>query len=416
MPDLDRSADTRSACAADIGPSPALLAAQRRLEQLRAERQRPRRRPIAIFRPPESHRQPTPAEPVEAELVEVSANAIVRVATIKPPPTTVRLHPALSLAILGAELASAGRIWLLLRVLDDTGQGWLATDQVREKLTRKESRTRVCGRRQLRNLLSQGQGIFWTRQLANDGGRERIWLRSPARVAAALNLERLSGRPVEIPLEALLGGIGQVRANFYATFHRARQNGDDYGAPISRTRLADLTHVPPRTQRLYDEAAGVKRQANYAVGAEYNSENIRERAWRHGRAVFQFVDHQGKQGPDGRIYVAWRLPNSYAIDSASYGGAASPDKRKRKDKRPTDLVTIGAQGNDRSLKRSSRQSKTLFHADGGAAGQAYNRDCYVDAYWPGPGYPAPVGSRPVTIWQVIGRSAPQRGGNLLPGL
>ncbi len=334
------------------------------------------------------------------------------------PPFTVRLQPALALAILGAGQAPAGRIWLLCRYLDEAGRGWLATDQVREQLTREESDSRVCGRRQLRNLLNQGQGIFWERQPAQAGCRERIWLRSPARVAVSLGLERLAGRPVDIPLAALLGSIGRVRAHFYASFHDGRQDGEAPGAPISRSTLARLTHVPPRTQRLYDQAAGVQRTANYAVGAEYSSENIQERAWLHGRAAFKFVDHQGRQGRAGRRYVAWRLPNSYAITDNSVNGG--PDKRKRNNKRPVDLVTIGAQGNDRSLKGCPRQPKNLFHVHGSAAGKAYNRDSGIDAYWPESVQPARArlraGSRLVKMWQVIGRSASRRGGNLLPGL
>ena len=413
MPDLERSADRGNDKVFAIGPSQSLLAAQRRLEQLRAERQRPRRSPVAIFRPPKPNHHAKPAgypftdlqtpaavpPPKDSTESANNVNVLNESFTKAKTPPAVRLQPALALAILGAELVPAGRIWLLLRVLDEAGRGWLPSDRVREQLTRKESKTRVCGRRQLRNLLNQGQGIFWTRQHSRAGSQERLWLKSPARVAAALGLERLAGRPVEIPLAVLLGGIGRVRAYFYASFHGSRQSGVDPGAPISRARLATLTHVPPRTQRFYDGAARVKRIANYAVGADYTTENIRERAWQHGRAVFKFIDHQGKQGHAGCSYVAWRLPNSYAID-----GQASSDKEKRNNKRPVDLVTIGAQGNDRSLQGCPRPPKTLFHPDGGAAGQAYNRDCNVDAYWPEPGNPSRAGSRPVVIWQVICRT------------
>ncbi len=451
MPDLKRSAARGNNDVASCGPSQALLAAQRRLEQLRAERQWPRRASVEIFRPQALDHQPAPAghpfrdrhppqpvppthdapgtndtnvnyERIKDENVTGYRRSDSSLTGAKVPPTTVRLQPALALAILGAEQAPAGRIWLLLRLLDEAGQGWLPADHVREQLTRKksssrkESKTAVCGRRQLRNLLNQGQGIFWETQQAQDRSRDRIWLKSPARVAVALGLERLAGRPEEIPLASLLGGIGRVRAHFYATFHSGRQTGADPGAPISRARLADLTHVPPRTQRLYDETAGIKRQANYAIGPDYNKENIQERAWQHGRAVFKFIDHQGKQGHAGRRYVAWRLPNSYAIADGFIADNAAPSgKRKRNNKRPVDLVTIGAQGNDRSLIRCPRQATTLFHPDGGAAGKAYNGDCSVDAYWPEPGQASRAG-RPVKIWQVIGRSPSRRGGNCLPGL
>jgi hypothetical protein len=41
-------------------------------------------------------------------------------------------------------------------------------------------------------------------------------------VAFGLGVERLSGRPVALPLEALLNGIGRFRAELYAAFHSGR--------------------------------------------------------------------------------------------------------------------------------------------------------------------------------------------------
>lgn len=419
MPDLDRSDVFGSVGASEISPSPSLLAAQRRLEQLRAARQQPRRRTAAICWPAAQKQQASArvndraflGSPADSPAFISSATS----AKAEKSPATVRIHPVLALAMLKAEQAAAGRIWLLLRFLDTEGRGWLPSELVRGKLTQQEANTRVCGRRQLRNLLRQGEGTFWEHQQAQAGCRERIWLRSPSRVATALGLERLTGRPVHIPLAALLGGIGQVRAHFYASFHHGRQAGDDSGAPISRARLATLTNVPPRTQRLYDGAAGIRRQANYAVGADYSIQNMRERAWRHGRAVFQFVDHQGRQGPAGRRYVAWRLPNSYVINNKANSGA-NPGKREINNRQPADLVTTGAQGNGRELKHCLGQSKTLFHPDSSVAGQAYNLDCSTDAYWPDRLDGSRDGHRPVLIWQVIGRSDTRPGGNLLPGL
>jgi len=314
-------------------------------------------------------------------------------------PATVQIQADLALAILKAELAAAGRVWLLLRLLDQKGQGWLPAGLAHEHLTRKEALYHLCGRRQLRNLLNQGEGIFWSRQPARARSPERIWLKSPTRVAAALGLDRLPNRRVTLPLTALLGGMGQVRAYLYATFHSKRHtpDGDHYSAPISRARLATITQVPPRTQRLYDKAAGVKQRANYAVGDRYSPDNHRERAWQHGRAVFQFFDQRGKQGPPGRRYIAWRLPNSYAIDLR----ADRPRKRKGVNRRPVGLVTTGAQGNGRSNPGCQRQSLTLFHADGRAAGKAYNRDSCLDAYWPAANCVIPGKSRRPATWHVL---------------
>jgi hypothetical protein len=275
--------------------------------------------------------------------------------------------------MLGQGLTAPGRIWLLLRHIDREGRGWLDVTQALDKLCHKESALRVCGRRQLRNLLRQGQDIFWLRD------KDRLWLRSTGRVAVALGVDRLRGRPVALPLSALLGGIGQVRAHFYAAFHSGRpaNEKEETASPITRATLEKITHVPARTQRLYEERAGVLRQANIAVGERLTQDNLQERAWRHGRATFLFTDHEGKQGPAGRRYVAWRLPNSYQGPHAT-----RPKGRLKKINRQIDLVNSRAQGN--GLDRASKPDPAdrLFHTNGQKAGQAYNRDQSHDIYWP----------------------------------
>jgi len=286
--------------------------------------------------------------------------------------------------MLGQELATAGRIWLLLRTIDKEGRGWLQLEQVREQLTTTKSPLRVCGWRQLRNLLQQGKGVFWERD------KERIWLTSVAKVATALGVSRLNGRPVSLPVEILLGGVGQVRAHFYATFHSGRRENN----PISRSKLKDITHVPERTQRLYEQKAGVTVQPNFAVGSRYSTEQAQERSWRHGRALFEFIDHHGKQGPAGGRYVAWRLPNSYEGNHKP-----CPRGRQKKINQQIDLVNLGAQGNDLLDEPSISPRQRLYHQSGQGAGKAYNRDGTVDAYWsPGRGRSRTC---PTSLWQVI---------------
>jgi hypothetical protein len=293
--------------------------------------------------------------------------------------------------MLGQGMAAPGRIWLLLRLLDRDGQGWLALEQIQEHLCHKKSELRVCGRRQLRNLLRQGQDIFWQR------GKSRIWLRSAARVAVALEVDRLRGRPVTLPVPVLLRGMGQVRAHFYATFHsgRAATAQDGPGTPVNRTTIQKITAVPARTQRLYEQRTGVESRSNMAVGERLTNSDWQERAWLHGRATFPFTDTKGHHGPAGGRYVAWRLPNSY-----SGPHALGPRGRMKKINRQIDLVNSRVQGND--LGRPSqidgqRAVDRLFHSDGQSAGRAYNRDRSKDRYWPA-GRPRPGSTR---LWRVL---------------
>jgi len=165
----------------------------------------------------------------------------------------VKLFPDIALGMLGKKVVAAGRLWLLLQHVDAKGSGRLSLASVRELLTDRNSSLRFCGPRQLRKLFAQGDGLFWTR----DGNC--IWLRSVAKVAAALGVPRLNSRPVCLPVSVLLQGIGAVRAHFFASFHSGRQAKQDKGknrdvvrtdpGPLSRATLHQITHVKPRTQR-----------------------------------------------------------------------------------------------------------------------------------------------------------------------
>ncbi|HFE67539.1 MAG TPA: hypothetical protein ENJ93_09785, partial [Chloroflexi bacterium] len=160
-------------------------------------------------------------------------------ATNHQPPTDacVKLYPDIGLGMLRQEVTASGRLWLMLRYLDQQGSGQLRIDIIRQTLTTKTSTLRLCGKRQLRNLLRDGEGIFWTRD------KKRVWLFSAARVAYALGVERLTGQPVALPVTALLEGIGRFRAHLYAAFHSGRIKETPYGIkamPIARDTLAGL--------------------------------------------------------------------------------------------------------------------------------------------------------------------------------
>ncbi len=269
---------------------------------------------------------------------------------------TVKLFPDIALGLLHQSQEAPGRVWLLLRHLDREGQGRLRIDLVRERLTHEESAYHICGWRQLRNLLRQGEGVFWQQD------KTYLWLRSAAKVATALGVEKLVGHPVALPLTVLLAGIGEVRAHFYASFHSGRRRNN----PISRETLKTVTSVPQRTQQLYEDVAGVTRQRNIAIGERHTLENMQERAWQHGKTVFDFIDHHGRQGSEKAHYIAWHLPNSYEGCHQR-----CPKGRMKKINRQIDLVNIRAQGNG--------LQDRLFHTDGAKAGRAQGRQ--ADNYW-----------------------------------
>lgn len=299
--------------------------------------------------------------------------------------TQIKLYPDLALGMLGQKMVAAGRIWLLLQHIDRSGRGWLNVAAAREQLTKKNAAFNICGGRQLRKLLARGEGLFWTRN------NKRIWLRSPAKVAAALGITHLRGRPVALPISALLQGIGLVRAHFYASFHSGRTKkqsgspgnlgGDIQSSPLSRATLQLLSHVKPRTQRHYEKQARVHRQPNFVISKQSNKEDIQDQAWRRGRAWFRFTDHTGKLGEKGAVYSAWQLPNSYAGPHEQQ----PTGRQKRINQELADLSMKGMTGNGKGLFQDANNRPTehvrLFHKSGAAAAVSFNRHPDGDAFW-----------------------------------
>lgn len=304
----------------------------------------------------------------------------------------LKVYPSVALGILRGNLAAAGRIWLLLRHLDTTNRGWIDAESAARQLTGKGEPLRVCGRRQWRNLIKQGEGIFW--QQANG----RLWLRSVAKVAAALGVERLSGRPVAVPVAVLTQGIGSVRAHLYATFHSSRASqAAGNGRPISRRTLQSLSNVGRRSQQAYEQRANIRVQRNDALGPVADSSNRQELAWQRGTAHYQLTDYHGRHGPSRMVYLAWQLPNSYS-------GPHEPlprGRQKRINRELVDLFTNGMTGNDAlpierplaeqqpAIQQTAKQQSTAarfqqrYASDGKAAGLAARQGKAASTlYWP----------------------------------
>jgi hypothetical protein len=294
----------------------------------------------------------------------------------------VKLFPDIALAFLRHKLAAVARIWLLLKHLDLRGCGWVAEKWGRAQLSGKTSELRVCGLRQLRKLMSRGDGVFWKRT----GGR--IWLRSLPKIAAALGVYRLSCPPIALPISVLLKSIGAVRAHFYASFHSGRIQPSNHGKPIARATLRELSAVCSKTQLLYETRAGVKRQFNYAIGGAVSTTEIHEHAWKHGRALFNFTDKKGLLGAAGRSYSAWQLPNSYVGPHERQ----PKGRRNRINRELADLFQKGMTGNDRRPGKSDSSGLELagkrYFDNGSAAVTAFNRDPVDDLFWPTVTWPA----------------------------
>lgn len=302
----------------------------------------------------------------------------------------VKLYPDIGLAMLRQEMSAPGRLWLMLRYLDQDGSGVLRIDNIEQQLTKKGLPLRLCGRRQLRNLLRAGNGVYWTRD------KEHVWLRSAAKVAYTLGVERLTGRPVALPIAALLDGIGAFRAHLYAAFHSGRTKDTPYGEqamPIARETLAGLSGVGRSSQRAYEEQAGVEVQANFAVGEAATEENQENRAWEQGQALFELKDYRGQQGKKGKTYLAWQLPNTYVGQHQK----RPKGRQKRINRELNGLVTKGTPGNVGGMNETQRPEK-IYYPNGKLAAQVYGRDPERELYWKR----HRTGNGRFAVWQQLG--------------
>ena len=301
-----------------------------------------------------------------------------------------KLYPDIGLGMLRQELAAPGRLWLMLRYLDREGSGMLRIDILAKQLTKKSSSLRLCGKRQLRNLLRDGEGVYWTRD------KEHIWLRSAAKVAYALDVERLTGRPVALPVAALLDGIGTFRAHLYTAFHSGRTKETCHGdqvKPIARETMEQLSGVGRSSQRAYEERVGVEVQANFAVGDISTKENLENRAWAKGQALFELKDYRGQQGKKGKTYLAWQLPNTYIGQHRH----RPRGRQKRINRELKDLVMKGMPGNVGET-GETRQPEKIYFPNGKLAARAYGRDPERELYWKR----HQTGNGRFDLWQQMG--------------
>lgn len=335
-----------------MAPAEALAIAQARLDALRAAHRAARtpeqpveerfglpahlgwgaERLVRLAPRPSLAAPPTPALLPPPTAAPTTADAAQEA---DPLPATLAVLPDVALAMLRSDRTAVGRLWWLLRALDRDGRGMVALPTARDRFSAAASPWRICGRRQLRHLLQQGDGLFWQR----DG--ERIWLRSAARVAAGLGVLRAQLPAVLLPVQRLLGPLGQVRAALYATLHQSRPS-----TPIARATLQQISGVSPSSQRAYETAVGIRARAQYALHAGPAA----ELAWRHGRAVFPFIDRRGRHGPAGRAWTARQLPNCYETDR-------QPRRCRRKralNRRLAVLSHSGTTGNNQADGRAQR--------------------------------------------------------------
>jgi len=293
---------------------------------------------------------------------------LAKVPTLATVPTAadyIVVYPTLALAILDHKFSSAGRLWLLFRYLDHRGQGWINLPEARRLLC-EDGDLKLCNRRRLRQVLNDGNGLFWLW----DKRADRVWLRSVVKVADALNVDWLAGKVVRIKVSDLLAGMGEARAALYASFHISRQPEKGTARPISRATLGQLTGTSTSTLIRYEKRQGIEVKYNYVIGNRADPFEIETSAYREGSRYFILNDGNGKHGNKGIKYSAWQLPNSFGTNKRHHGRG----RQRAINKELIDLC------NNRGV-RNDQNFNALYHLTGNDAVKAASGDSIT--YWKG---------------------------------
>jgi hypothetical protein len=149
-----------------------------------------------------------------------------------------------------------------------------------------------------RELLQRGHGRYW-----NLGG-DRLWLRSPLKIARSMGVCRSNAHRQLVPVEKLT-----TRASRRAELFAAALPID---TPITQHALRTETGVCERTQRRYRHRGhfrAIRNDADLTTAAVGLATPAMRRWWARGNS------HHGiyVQGPEARLMK--RLPNSYSVQA-----------------------------------------------------------------------------------------------------
>lgn len=272
---------------------------------------------------------PDPVDKQKPEIVfEANEPAVELTPDRIQPSETIKIFGHVLDAIHRHKRDGCGRVWLLMRYLDEPGEGRMQLSQLRREICDPAGRVRCLSKKRLQQIIRVGEGVFWHRSA--DG--RYLYSHSEARVAAALGIRSIKGQAVELPIAKLVQKIRYVRAAFYNAFHSGR--GDGYNNPITRSVMQGRGMKEKRTQRKYELFEGISKRSEFAVVGQYSKaawqraqfedadEDLRSAV---GGPAFIYVDYKGVLGKNKdrfkrpvhqrhwhNIYIVRQIGNAYA--------------------------------------------------------------------------------------------------------
>ncbi len=305
-------------------------------------------------------------------------------------PDKVKVYPTLMNGFIAQGESVAARLYMLLRLVDKEGRGWLDRAYIRHLITDKTSPYHMWTQQYFGQVLRKGNGRFW--QLTHNG---RIRYKKVKLIVDELDCGKLEAVPVYMPSAAIVESLKTFKANCLAAFHAGRNEVN----PITRQVIRNITGVSETSQREYDKITNTRSQTNICLtGKDWNKENLREYNWKRGKNAFRFVDVHGKYSEPFTESIAYRLSNSYHPNMAQ-----APKGRQRRINREIDLVKYV--GRQNAVQGISSNVKRRYYSDEGEAAKARSKNDHESFYRLGATFEPKADSKPkftiAGVWGVV---------------
>lgn len=209
----------------------------------------------------------------------------------------VKLWPMMGISAARRGEGGAWRAYALAKSLDKSGTGAIHLAELESLAVELGIHPKTW-----RRSLAAARRLTLIHDRSNCPGL--IALAGHAAAAVLLGCDYIGTRPASIRAGDLTGKgwRSHVWAAYEAT-HGGRQ--------ISRAKQEQLTGVPVRTQRAYDNQAGVDRRAHYAVSERPADELTGSSEFENHPGAFLFYDKKRRCNT-----LAWRLPDSRTTSAA----------------------------------------------------------------------------------------------------
>lgn len=261
------------------------------------------------------------------------------------------IYPDVAVVAIKLEIVPEFRTWLSFHAASQNGV--MFTKDAYEIFTSKKSPYYLFGKKRMKQVLRNGEGLFW--QTCRDNSVIRLAGKDV--LAERLNIERLGLLPVYLETKYLFKSYKHTKAALLDAVYVSHNN------PVSRIFTDSESGISVTTQKELEKLIGTKVSPNYLVIDE--SESKEDIAWKYSSKVVTRLDTSGKvTGEKGSLYLAAKMSNTYTSVQSPAGKGSLREYNKK--------------NSSRRIPRVSGKSKRLYSTPESRSSKAvYEKVCDV---------------------------------------